>query len=86
VSNAKLAEGGIRVQALRRRGEQVGPPVCGALVPPPQALGEVVEVAGRSSFDVEIDCDIPPLNRDGHSKPGSIRSANTEALSYKRDT
>jgi hypothetical protein len=27
-------------------------------------------------------CDIPPLSRDGHSQPGSIRGANNEALTH----
>jgi hypothetical protein len=27
-------------------------------------------------------CDIPPLSRGGQSKPGSIRGANTEALTH----
>jgi hypothetical protein len=27
-------------------------------------------------------CDIPPLSKDGQSNPGSIRGANTEALTH----
>jgi hypothetical protein len=42
------------------------------LVPKPSHVGA----------DVDGLCDIPPLSKGGQSKPGSIRGANTEALTH----
>jgi hypothetical protein len=34
------------------------------------------------SYGSDTSCDIPPPSKDGQSKPGSIRGANTEALTH----
>jgi hypothetical protein len=34
------------------------------------------------SYGSDTSCDVPPLSKDGQSQPGSIRGANTKALTH----
>jgi hypothetical protein len=42
----------------------------------------LLEVFFDEPMDEGYDCDIPPLNKDAQSQPGSLRGAITEVMTH----